>query len=122
MVEKFVGREQWGAFLRVVEQAHEKDGTLSPGGASRMVRVSRQRVYQVVDTHESVRAWAFYEDSRKRQAEVYEVCVRDLVRWAVSMGHIRSPEDIGLPFPRIMQIYEEVCSEVLQTAIPTDTL
>jgi hypothetical protein len=122
MVKKYVGRENWGEFLRVVERATEEDGTLSPGGASRLVGVSRQRVCMIVDTHEEVRAWAFYESKLHRHAEVYEINVRDLLRWAVKVGRVQSEEDLGVPFPRIKELLAEVLAEPLLSATKADTL
>ena len=116
MVFEYRGRERWGEFLRTVEEANERDGTISPGGAGRLLGVSRQRVYQIVQENQDVRAWAFFEHWSTRQAEVYEIAVRDLLRWAVRIGRVTSVDDLGWRFPRSEQLLQEVLQENLHSA------
>lgn len=116
MVIEYRGRDKWGEFLRTVEEANEQDGTISPGGASRLLRVSRQRVYQIVQENQDVRAWAFFDPWSTRQAEVYEIAVRDLLQWAVRIGRMASVEDLGWRTPRTEQLLSEVLQADLHTA------
>lgn len=111
MINRYVGRENWGQFLRTVEEANERDGTISPGGAGRLLGVSRERIYAILRDYPDVTAWAFYDRPKDRNAEVFEISVRDLLRYAVRGGRMRSVEDLGWRFPRTERLLEEVLAE-----------
>lgn len=111
MVQAYRGREQWRAYLEQLEQADEEGGTLSPGGAALLLRVSRQRVLELCETHADIRAWAYYETWGK-QAVAYEVSVPDLLRWAVRVGRVRSIEDLGLPWPKVEKVLDGLLQNV----------
>jgi hypothetical protein len=108
MLTEYRGRERWAEFLAVVQQANDEGGTVSPGGAGMLVGVKRQRIYEIVRDHADVRAWSFYGNVTDRQAEVYEVSVEDLLRWAVRLGRIRTEADLGLPWERTRELLQKV--------------
>ena len=107
MVEEFRGRERWSDFLNTLVEADREGGTISPGGAGILLGVSRQRTYELVQTFPDVRAWAFYEGNT-RQATVYEISIRDLLRWGVRVGRIRSEADLGYQSDKVREILAEV--------------
>lgn len=98
MVTEFRGRAKWREFLEVMRVADDQGGTISPGGASQMLGITRQRVHEVVNERPDVRAWAYYSE-RDRTARNFEISVPDLLKWAVRVGRIRSEEDLGLDWP-----------------------
>ncbi len=114
MLIEYRGRERWGEFLAVVQQANDEGGTISPGGGGRLLGVARQRIYSLVGDHPEVRAWAFYERRDSRYAEVYEVSVEDLLRWAVRLGRIRTEADLGLSWERVKDILRGVLQDEKQ--------
>lgn len=95
MVIEFRGREQKAAYLQAVTD-EERDGlgTISPGGAGTMVGVSRQRIYELMNSNFSgVRTW-FYFEGDTRQATYIDVSILDLLRWAVRVGRIQAGDDL----------------------------
>lgn len=117
MVEEFRGRDKWSDFLNTLVEADREGGTISPGGGGILLGVSRQRVYELVQTFRDVRAWAFYEGNT-RQATVYEVSIRDLLRWGVRSGRIQGEADLGYRSPKV----REILAEVLQSEGDCDRL
>ena len=89
-----------------------RGGTISPGGAGALLGITRQRVYTIAQDHADVRAWAFYEE-KGQKAEVFEIAVEDLLRWAVRRGRIKSEADLGLPWSRA----KETLARVLQNEV-----
>lgn len=81
MIERYVGDEDYARFLDATNAEQEDCGVISPGGAAMLLRVSRQRVYQIINDRADVRAWAFFEHrASQRPSELY-VSIRDLVRY-----------------------------------------
>ena len=107
MVIEFYGRDEWSEYLKAVEAEDQVGGTASPGTAGALLGVSRQRIQQIVDSFPDVRAWLYYE-RKGRQSAMYEVSVRDLLRWAVRSGRIQSEEDLRLPWARAKETLREV--------------
>ena len=110
MVMEFSGRDQFGECLEALQKADAEGGTLSPGGASMLLGVSRQRVLALVETHDDIRAWLYYERWGK-QAHLYEISVPDLIRWAVRAGQFRSEEDLGLQWKHLREMVRKTIAE-----------
>jgi hypothetical protein len=91
----FVGLDEREQYF---EALHQVDGgTLSPGGAAAVLRVSRQGIWDLIDRGK-LRVWYHYEstaDQRRRRGFI-EVSLRDVVEHGVRMGRIRQYEDVGL--------------------------
>ena len=102
-VTKFKGRENFQAFLEAVRQV--EGGTVSPGGAAAILRVTRQGVEKLIDTGH-LRAWEFYEGWPKARVTYREISVRDLITYGVKTGKIEAPADCALAFPRLAEEIE----------------
>lgn len=109
MVIEFRGRAQFREFLDTVARVEEEGGTISPGGAAALLRVSRQRIHKLIHDNPSVRAWTYAENwlaqaltDRGLSSLVYiEISVRDLVRYGVRRGRLDSAADSGIWFPHL---------------------
>ena len=122
MIHEYHGRQDYERFLGDVTEALDKHGTLSPGGASMLLGVSRQRVYELIQTIPYIEAWAYYDERpspvKRRQADSLEVSVRGLLTWAVRTGRFNSEEQLTMPWEKIRRVF----AEVLQTEGKPDTL
>ena len=100
----FRGARELEEYGRVVGQV--EGGTVSPGGAAAILRISRQSVHELMDKGK-VRSWVHYPDAFAafRRAGYVYISVRDLVEYGVRSGRIKSHEDVGLAAP---VIFEEV--------------
>lgn len=91
----FVGLDEREQYFETLQQV--EGGTLSPGGAAAVLRVSRQGIWDLIDRGK-LRVWYHYEsaaDQRKRRGFI-EVSLRDVVEHGVRVGRIRQYEDVGL--------------------------
>lgn len=110
VIIEFRGRERWREYLERLEQADDEGGTLSPGGASRLLKVSRQRVNTLVETNPGIRAWAYYEDWSRHVVSL-EISVPDLCAWLVQQG--RPP---GWYTPLIEAAYQKALHKATDVA------
>lgn len=97
-VTKFKGRENFQAYLNAVGQVEA--GTISPGGAAAVLRVSRQAIDSLIEAGH-LRCWQFYEGWPKPRCTYKEIAVRDLIEWGVRTGKIQSKADCALSFPHL---------------------
>ena len=102
-VTKFRGRENFRAYLDAVGQVD--GGTVSPGGAAAILRVTRQGIDRLIDSGH-LRVWEFYEGWPKPRVTYREISVRDLITYGVRTGKIETPADCALAFPRLTEEIE----------------
>jgi len=91
----FKGARELEEYGRVVGEV--EGGTVSPGGAAAILRISRQSVHELLQKGKA-RSWVHYPDelaSLRRAGYVY-ISVRDLVEYGVRVGRITCREDVGL--------------------------
>jgi hypothetical protein len=108
MVE-FRGRYQWESYLEAVRQV--ESGTISPGGATRLLRCSRQYIWELIGKGE-VRAWAYYEEYAKKMSYV-ELSLVDLIVYGLRVGRIKQAVDIPLGFPNKQEIFDQCRGRLL---------
>lgn len=95
MIYEYRGHGMKEEFFRSV--AEVAGGTVSPGGAVQLLRISRQYVDKLMMMPE-VRAWVLYE-GRISRASIVEISIRDLIRYGYRVGRLKNITDIGLGFP-----------------------
>ena len=117
MVERIHGYEKRKLFDELL--AEVEGGVISPGGASRILGVTRQAVLKLIDGPH-VRAWAYYYDFGP-QADYVEISVRDLVRYGVRTGRIAKVEDCAFRPHNLAEEIEAAKAE-LQSATDRDTI
>lgn len=103
-VTKFKGRENFQAYMDALAQVD--GGTISPGGAAALLRLTRQGVDRLIDSGH-LRVWEFYEGAWLPRVAYREISVRDLVRYGVRSGRIRSRADCSISFPTLEQEIED---------------
>jgi len=111
-VFKFEGRKEREAYNRAVEE-EGYDRVISPGGAAALLRVSRQRIWQIVELPE-VRCWTYYEGWFNKTLHMADISVKDLVRYGVRTGRIKTVGDIGILWPEAQSMLDEVKSELVE--------
>lgn len=120
MVYKYVGSQQMGKFLDDVRSVADNDIMVSPAGAAALLGLSRQRIHQILDEREDVRAWAFYEQHRRllrtelKQAYMY-LSVADLLRYGLRTGRIETSEDLGLALVGVEELLDNVKAELVES-------
>ena len=106
MIHKYIGEEELQDFHDAIGKQMEAGvTTMSPGGAASFFRVSRQRIHQILNEREDVRAWAYYEVRGRlfRAPEVVlaymYISIDDLFVYGFNIGKFRNIDEMGmLPF------------------------
>lgn len=113
MIKRYEGQEHYSEFERDFKAV--EGGTISPGGAHKVLRCSRQFIYELV-TYPSVRAWAYYE----RIAGIgpwrlyqMEISGDDLIRYAIRVRKWTPSQHMEYIHPRAVEIYEKEYSNPL---------
>jgi len=88
---EFHGLDEKDDYLQTVMTV--EGGTLSPGGAASLLRMSREGIWQLIRRGQ-VRTWMYF-DGRTKQPAMIDVSIRDLVRHGVRTGRIKSYADVG---------------------------
>lgn len=109
-IHKYVGRDQFSTYMRDVVGC--PGGTISPGGASSMLRVSRQRIHDLLASRK-FETWIFYERLKGRAAYI-EIKVNDLLAYALHAAKIKGqPFELGFhPYDleKRLQLLEDGCT------------